>query len=127
MRQPHHDLSITGDKGGSRSVAYHNPNYQRGYKQTVKAGLHVMGVYATNAVGKALPLMYIFYSGAKLEQNFQVKTTWLEGLPIIKGRFGCPELIEESSFFPLDLKKTPWMTRSSLSTLIKSCCHCTPT
>jgi hypothetical protein len=28
-----------------------------------------------------------------------VKTKWLEGLPAIKGRFGCPELIEESSFY----------------------------
>ena len=94
-----HDLSITGDKGGSRSVVYHNPNYQRGYKRSVKAGRHVTGVYATNAAGEALPPMYIFDSGAKLEQNFRVKTTWLEGLPVIKGRFGCPELIEESSFF----------------------------
>jgi hypothetical protein len=80
-------------------VAFHNPYYQRGYKRTVKAGRHVTGVYAMNAAGKALPLMYIFDSGVKPEQNFQVKTTWLEGLPIIKGRFGCPELIEESSFF----------------------------
>jgi hypothetical protein len=59
----------------------------------------VTGVYATNAAGEALPPMYIFDSGAKLEQNFRVKTTWLDGLPVIKGRFGCPELIEESSFF----------------------------
>jgi hypothetical protein len=32
MDETHHDLSITGDKGGSRSVVYHNLNYQRGYK-----------------------------------------------------------------------------------------------
>ena len=32
MDETHHNLSITGDKGGSRSVVYHNPNYQRGYK-----------------------------------------------------------------------------------------------
>ncbi|KAI2492854.1 hypothetical protein MHU86_21695 [Fragilaria crotonensis] len=95
----HHDLSITGDKGGSRSVVYHNPDYQRGCKRSVKAGRHVTGVYATNAAGEALPPMYIFDSGAKLEQNFRVKTKWLEGLPAIKGRFGCPELIEESSFY----------------------------
>ncbi len=99
MDKTHHDLSITGDKGGSRWVVYHNPNYQRGYKQNVKAGRHVTGVYATNAAGKVLPPMYIFNTGAKLEQNFRVKTKWLKGLPTIKGRFGCPELIEESSFY----------------------------
>ena len=98
--EQHHNLSITGDKGGSWSVVYHNPDYQSGCKQSVKAGRHVTGAYATNAAGgDALPLMYIFDSGAKLEQNFRVKTKWLEGLPAIRGRFGCHELIEESSFY----------------------------
>jgi hypothetical protein len=62
----------------------------------VEAGRHMTGVYATNAAREALSPMYVFDSGAKLEQNFRVKTTWLDGLPVITGRFGCPELIEES-------------------------------
>ena len=28
MDETHHDLSVTGDKGGSRAVSYHNPLYQ---------------------------------------------------------------------------------------------------
>ena len=99
MDETHNDLSITGDKDGSRSVVYHNPNYQRGYKRTLKAGRYVTGVYATDAARETLPPMYIFDSGAKLEHNFRVKTKWLEGLPVVTGRFGCPDLIEESSFF----------------------------
>ncbi len=98
MDETHHDLSITGDKGGPRSVVYHNPGLQRGCKRTVKASRHVTGVYATNAAGEALPPMFIFDSGAKLEKNFRVKVQWLQGLPVVTGRFGCPTQIEESSF-----------------------------
>ena len=38
MDEAHHDLSITGDKGGLRAIVYSNPNLQRGYRKTVKAG-----------------------------------------------------------------------------------------
>jgi hypothetical protein len=71
MDETHHDLSITGNKGGSRALVYSNPKRQRGYKKTVKAGRHVTGVYATNAAGKALPPFYIFDSGDKIELNFR--------------------------------------------------------
>ena len=99
MDETHHDLSITGDKGGSRALVYSNPKLQRGYKKTVKAGRHVTGVYATNAAGEALPPLYIFDSGAKIESNFRVKLSWLDGLPTITGRFGCPDTIEQASFY----------------------------
>lgn len=99
MDETHHDLSITTEKGGPRSTMYHNPNLQRGYKRTVKAGRHVTGVYATNAAGEALPPMYIFDSSATMEKNFRVKVSWLEGLPTIEGRFGCPSRVESGSFF----------------------------
>ena len=84
MDKTHHDLSITGDKSGSRAMSYSNPKFHRGYKKTVKAGRHVTGVYATNAGGEALPPLYIFESGAKIHANFQVKLKWLSGLPLIK-------------------------------------------
>ena len=64
MDETHHDLSINGNKGGSRALVYSNPKRQRGYKETVKAERHVTGVYATNTAGKALPPLYIFDSGA---------------------------------------------------------------
>jgi hypothetical protein len=55
MDETHHDLSITGDKGGSRAVSYHNPKFQRGASRGVKSSRHVTGVYATNSAGEALP------------------------------------------------------------------------
>ena len=33
MDETHHDLSVTGDRGGPRAVMYHNPQYQRGCRQ----------------------------------------------------------------------------------------------
>ena len=79
---------------------YHNPSLQRGSKRGVKSSRrHVTGVYATNAAGESLPPMYIFDSGAKFEDNFQVQMQWLDGLPSVTGRFGCPEEIESGSFY----------------------------
>ena len=99
MDETHHDLSITGDKGGSRAVAYHNPLLQRGATRGVKSARHVTGAYATNSAGEALPPFYIFDSSAKSDENFRVKVEWLVGLPSVTGRFGCPTQVESSSFY----------------------------
>jgi hypothetical protein len=53
MDETHHNLAITGDRGGSCAVSYHNPAFQRGAVRGVKSGRHVTGVYATNAEGEA--------------------------------------------------------------------------
>ncbi|KAI2510989.1 hypothetical protein MHU86_3461 [Fragilaria crotonensis] len=99
MDETHHNLAITGDRGGPRAVSYHNPAFQRGASRGVKSGRHVTGVYATNAEGEALPLFYIFDSTAKSEENFRVKMDWLVGLPTIEGRFGCPSKEKYDSFY----------------------------
>jgi hypothetical protein len=94
-----YQLSVTGDKGGSRAVLYHNPLYQRGAVRGVKSARHVTGVYATNAAGEALPPFYIYDSSAKSDENFRVKVSWLEGLPSVSRRYGCPTLVESDSFY----------------------------
>jgi hypothetical protein len=99
MDETHHDLSITGDKGGSRAVSYHNPLYQRGATRGVKSARHVTGAYATNAAGEALPPFYIYDSSAKSDDNFRVKIDWLVGLPSVSGRYGCPTRVESDSFY----------------------------
>ena len=99
MDETHHNLAITGDRGGSRAVSYHIPAFHRGASRGVKSGRHVTGVYATNAAGEALPPFYIFDSTAKPEENFRFKMNWLVGLPSITGRFGCPTQVESDSFF----------------------------
>ena len=65
----------------------------------VKSARHVMGVNATNAAGETLPPMYIFDSSAKSDDNFRVKVEWLEGLPSVTGRYGCPTIVESGSFY----------------------------
>ena len=104
MDETHHDLSIVGDKSGPRAITYHNPALQRAGKRAVKSSRHVTGVYASNAAGEALPPMYIYDSSAKSSANFQVKTEWLEGLPTVTGKYGCPTLQEYSSFFAVRTK-----------------------
>lgn len=99
MDETHHDLSVTGDKGGSRAVSYHNPAFQRGANRGVKSARHVTGAYATNSAGEALPPMYIFDSSAKSDENFRVKVDWLVGLPTVEGRYGCPTNVESASFY----------------------------
>ena len=99
MDETHHDLSMTGDKSGSRAISYHNPRYQRGANRNVKSARHVTGVYATNAAGETLPPMSIFNSSAKSDANFRVKVEWLEGLPTVEGRFGCPTRVDSDSFY----------------------------
>jgi hypothetical protein len=104
MDETHHDLSITGDKSGPRAVIYHNPNLQRGGKRAVKNSRHVTGVYATNAAGESIPPMYIYDSGAKHSKNFQVNTSWLEGLPKVTGRYGFRNMKEVDSFYSVRQK-----------------------
>ncbi|KAI2493030.1 hypothetical protein MHU86_21504 [Fragilaria crotonensis] len=99
MDETHHDLSITGDRGGSRAVSYHNPAFQRGAARGIKSARHVTGAYATNVAGEALPPFYIFDSSAKFRENFRVKVEWLEGLPLVTGRYGCPTVVKSSSFY----------------------------
>ena len=43
--------------------------------------------------------MYIFDSSATIEKNFCVKVSWLDGLPTVEGRFGCPSRVESGSFY----------------------------
>ena len=106
MDETHHDLSITGDKGGSRAVSYHNPAYQQGAARGVKSARHMTGAYATNAAGKALPPFYIYDSSAKTDANFRVKVDWLVGLPTVSGRYGCPTRVDSDSFFAVRPRKS---------------------
>jgi hypothetical protein len=92
-------LSITGNKGGSRAVSYHNPNLQRGANRGVKSGRHVAAVYATTAAGEVLPAFYIFDSSAKLEENFRLKMELLVVLPSVSGQYGCPTYQEKCDSF----------------------------
>jgi hypothetical protein len=104
MDETHHDLSITGDKGGSRAVSYHNPSHQRGARRGVKSARHVTEAHATSTAGEALTPFYIYDSSAKSDDDFRVKVDWLVSLPTVSGRYGCPNLMESSSFYAVRLR-----------------------
>ena len=112
MDETHHDLSVTGDRCGSRSVMYHNPPLQCSSKRGVVSSRHVTDVFATSAAGKSISPMYIFDSGAKIEDKFCVKMQWLHGLPTVNGRFGCPLIVKSSSFYAV--RTRGWMDNSLL-------------
>jgi hypothetical protein len=63
-----------------------------------------VGVYVTNADGEALPPFFIFNSDAKSDASFCVNTEWLVDLPSIRGRFGCPTMVESESFYAVQSK-----------------------
>ena len=93
MDETHHDLSITGEKGGPRAVTYFDTSYQRGAQRNIKSSRHVTGAYATNSAGEVLPPFYIFDSSAKCDSNFRVRVEWLVNLPKVQGRFGFPHIV----------------------------------
>ena len=48
------------------------------------------GIYGSNAAGEVMPPVYCFDSSAENNENFQVKPSWVEGLPQVRGKYGCP-------------------------------------
>jgi hypothetical protein len=56
------------------------------------------GIYGANAAGEALPPIYCFDTKAQTEDKFQLKQSWVQGLPKVKGRYGCPTVEEWDSF-----------------------------
>ena len=45
-----------------------------------------------------MPPMYCYDSSAGDEENFQIKPSWVEGLPKVRGRYGCPTVETYDSF-----------------------------
>jgi hypothetical protein len=81
MDETHQDLSITGDKGGSRCVSYHNTSLQQGANRGVKSARHVTGAYATTAAGGGglPPPFYIFCSSASRKTTLESRwIVWLD-------------------------------------------------
>ena len=48
------------------------------------------GIYGSNAAGEVMPPIYCFDSSAEKSDNFQVKPSWVSGLPQVRGKYGCP-------------------------------------
>ena len=96
--ETHHKLSNNSDTGGSCARTYVNPSIPRAGSRMTRGSDHTTGVYGAAANGEMLPPLYIFDSSAKEEENFQVKVSWVKGLPKINVKLGLPEVVEVASY-----------------------------
>ena len=78
------------ERGGSRSIRWGDPSLAKGTEKGTRGSCHTSGIYGSTAAGEVMPPVYYFDSGAANEENFQVKPSWVEGLPKVRGMYGCP-------------------------------------
>ena len=84
-------LSNDGDKGGPRSKTYINPDFPRLGGSGCRGGQrHNTSVLGTTATYKTMPPLFIFDTSAEKLENQKIHTKWVEGLPKVSGRYGCP-------------------------------------
>ena len=93
-----HPLSRENDNGGSRSTTFTDPNLPRCGGASTRGAHHVTAVHAVMAAYEVIPPMYIFDSKAEKSENYSQKASWVEGLPIVTGKFGCDVVKKYPSF-----------------------------
>ena len=94
-----HPFTTETDRGGSRSNTYeYDGNGRRGRRET-RGSRHITGLCFLNAGGEVLPPLYTFDSSAQNTCNFQVKRSWRQGLPKVKGIYRLEEEVTIDSFF----------------------------
>ena len=76
-----HPFSTVHERGGTRSIRWGDPTLPKGTEQATRGSRHITGIYGTTAAGEVMPPVCFFDSGAVNEENFQVKPSWVEGLP----------------------------------------------
>ena len=69
-----------------------------GTEKSTRGSRHTTGIYGANAAGEVMPPLYCFDSSCANEENYQVRPEWVEGLPTVKGRYGCPTTESYDSF-----------------------------
>ena len=78
------------------------------------------GIYGSNAAGEVMPHVYYFDSSAENNGNFQVKPSWVNGLPQVRGKYGCPETYESSV---AEVLIVVWGSTCDAPQLICICCY----
>ena len=85
--ESHHPLDNDHDSGGPRAIVYVNPSLNHTGSRSTRSHHHVTGCYSASYAGEPGPPMFIFSSKAK---NPQLKSSWIESLGGIKGKWGFP-------------------------------------
>ena len=52
--------------------------------------IHTTGICGSNAESEVMHPIYFLDSSAENSENFQVKPTWVQGLPKVRGKYGYP-------------------------------------
>ena len=65
-------------------------NYAKGTEKSTSGAIHSRVIYGYNSVGEVVPPIYWFDSSSENSDNFQVKPTWVQGLPKVRGNYGFP-------------------------------------
>ena len=96
--QNDHQFTTKNEKGGSRSIRWGNPTLAKGSERGTRGLRHTTGISGANSAGEAMPPIYCYDSSAGDEENFQIKPSWVEGLPKVRGGYGCPTVEIYDSF-----------------------------
>ena len=78
-----------------------DPNYAKVTDKATRGTRHNTVIYGSNAAGEFMPHIllccvsfmphiYCFGSSADNSENFQVKPNWVQGIPKVRGKYGCP-------------------------------------
>ena len=73
-------------------------------ERSTRGSRHTTGIYGSSAAGEVMPPLYCFNSSATNEENYQVQPDLVEGLPRVRGRYGCPTTESYESF--VDVRKS---------------------
>ena len=85
--ETHHPFSTEGNQGGSTAQCNSSNLFHRSGERCLQSTTHTTGMYGTTGAGHSLPLMFLFSSGAKVPEDFQIKDAVCEGLPVVRSKY----------------------------------------
>ena len=62
----------------------------KGTAQSTRGSRNTTWIYGSSAADEVMPPLYCFDSSAANEEHYQVQPEWVEGLPRVRGKYGCP-------------------------------------
>jgi len=96
--ETNHPFTTQNEKGGSRSIRWGDPKLAKGSERGTRGSRRTTNIYGSNTAGEAMPPIYCYDSSAGDQENFQIKPSWVQGLPKVRCRYGCPTIESYDSF-----------------------------
>lgn len=76
-----------------------------------RSNLHITDLYGTTAGGTVMTPCFIFDTMAKDKNRYQLKSSWCEGLPSTRDKYGSPTIVEFNAFVSV---RKGWCTDEEL-------------